>query len=62
MERLSAVVTGAAQGIGLAITRALITDGWFVVGVDRAEQEAEHLAKELGSGGLVVGMSRSTMY
>jgi NAD(P)-dependent dehydrogenase (short-subunit alcohol dehydrogenase family) len=34
MRARSVVVTGAAMGIGHAITRALVDDGWHVVAVD----------------------------
>lgn len=34
----TAVVTGAARGIGLAITRALLADRWSVVGLDIDEE------------------------
>lgn len=35
-QRPVAVVTGAAGGIGSAIVRTLLTDGWAVIGVDQA--------------------------
>lgn len=35
-----AIVTGAAQGIGAAIVRALAREGAHVIGVDRPEEEA----------------------
>ncbi len=34
-----AVVTGAARGIGAATVRALLDDGWCVVGVDRCADD-----------------------
>jgi len=47
----SAVVTGAAMGIGLAVAQRLAADGYHVVGVDR---NAEALESALGSlGGAV---------
>ena len=39
-----ALVTGAAQGIGRAITRALVRDGLFVAGVDLEFEGTEPLA------------------
>jgi 3-oxoacyl-[acyl-carrier protein] reductase len=35
-EGRHAVVTGSSSGIGLAIARALVQDGWQVTGIDRA--------------------------
>ena len=42
-----AVVTGAAQGIGLAISSALLADGYKVVGVDVNEVVLAETAKKL---------------
>lgn len=50
----SAVVTGAGQGIGLAIFRRLLDDGWYCVGVERSEPAADKLAREAGDSGCVV--------
>ena len=51
----SAVVTGAAMGIGLAVAQRLAADGYHVVGVDR---NAEALESALGSlGGAVSGVT-----
>lgn len=36
MTRRSAIVTGAAAGIGRATADLLVVDGWHVVGIDRA--------------------------
>lgn len=49
----SAVVTGAARGIGLAIGQRLADDGWLVVGVDR---DGDRLSLAMDSiGGVAVG-------
>jgi NAD(P)-dependent dehydrogenase (short-subunit alcohol dehydrogenase family) len=45
-----AVVTGAAVGIGRAITERLLADGIRVVGVDRDEQAVRRAADALGAG------------
>ncbi len=44
----SAVVTGAAMGIGKAISQRLREDGYAVVGVDRNEEALRVTAGELG--------------
>jgi 3-oxoacyl-[acyl-carrier protein] reductase len=43
-----AAVTGAARGIGLAIARNLIDDGWSVAGCDILEDPLRERAEELG--------------
>lgn len=47
-EGKSAVVTGAASGIGLAIARQLIAEGANVVGSDLNADLLAHVAKDLG--------------
>lgn len=47
-----AAITGAASGIGLACTRALIAEGVKVVLIDRAEDRLTSLCKELGPNAL----------
>ena len=46
-QKRVAVVTGAAQGIGLAITRALLKDGLTVVGIDINPEVLEETAEKL---------------
>ncbi len=43
-----AIVTGAAKGIGKAITKRLLSDGFFVVAVDTDIEEGQKLENELG--------------
>lgn len=45
----AAVVTGAANGIGEAISRLLIERGWQVAGLDRDEAALQRLADGLGA-------------
>ena len=56
----SAVVTGAASGIGLAIVRQLIAEGASVVGSDINADLLAHVGKELGGqfAGLVGDVTR----
>lgn len=49
-ETPTAVVTGAAVGIGRAICSRLLEDGITVVGVDRDERALGRTASELGGG------------
>ena len=43
----TAIVTGAAQGIGLAITQHFLVQGWQVAMVDRDEKELTAASKKL---------------
>jgi len=45
---VSALVTGAASGIGLAITRQILVDGGSVVGSDINADLLKHVSKSLG--------------
>jgi len=44
-----AVITGAASGMGLAVTKHLLADGWRVVMADVDEKNGKAIAAELGS-------------
>jgi 2-dehydro-3-deoxy-L-rhamnonate dehydrogenase (NAD+) len=50
LDGRTALVTGAARGIGLAITERLLADGARVVMVDRDAPSVEGAAKRLGDG------------
>jgi len=52
-----AVVTGGAQGIGLAIGRALASAGAGVVVADMNEAKAKDAAAQLGAGASAVGVN-----
>jgi 3-oxoacyl-[acyl-carrier protein] reductase len=44
MTKARALVTGSSSGIGAAIVRRLLADGWQVLGLDRAAATIEHAA------------------
>ncbi len=46
-----AIVTGAASGIGLAITKELLEKGWCVMMADMNAERGHELAAELSFGG-----------
>lgn len=52
MVKQIAVVTGAAQGIGLAVTRALLQNQLTVVGVDVNEEKLAEMTQELTTTGV----------
>jgi len=43
-DRPTAVVTGSSSGIGRAVARRLLADGWAVVGVQRGAADIDHPA------------------
>lgn len=47
-DRATAVITGAARGIGLEIARKLINDGWTVAALDMLGDHLKKSAEELG--------------
>lgn len=54
----SVVVTGCGSGIGRGIADRLVTDGWYVVGVELSQTAADEAVKAHGSGiEVVVGDS-----
>jgi len=50
MRNKTAIITGGAQGIGKAITKRLIEDGFFAVIADINLENEKSLVDELGSG------------
>jgi meso-butanediol dehydrogenase/(S,S)-butanediol dehydrogenase/diacetyl reductase len=56
-----AVVTGAARGIGLAIARAFLADGWRVALVDRDADELLRAAEALARDGHRDGRSHAVL-
>ena len=50
MRNKTAIISGGAQGIGKAITKRLIEDGFFVVIADINLEKEKPLVEELGSG------------
>ena len=48
MSKPVAIITGAASGIGLSLTRHLLSSGWRVAMADRNEEKGRALETELG--------------
>jgi NAD(P)-dependent dehydrogenase (short-subunit alcohol dehydrogenase family) len=53
----TALVTGAAQGLGLAISTRLVRDGYRVLMTDRNTDSVEQAASELGATGLTMDVT-----
>lgn len=49
-ERPIAIVTGASRGLGLATAKALVDDGWAVIGDARGASDLEQVADSIGDG------------
>lgn len=47
MQKKVAIVTGAARGIGLAVSRQLSADGWLVAMVDRDQAELDAVVADV---------------
>ncbi|MDP7399323.1 MAG: SDR family NAD(P)-dependent oxidoreductase, partial [Lentisphaeria bacterium] len=58
-EKILALVTGAAQGIGQATTARLLQDGCRVIALDRNEDTLQDLQAELGDDVLPVSFDLS---
>ena len=50
----SVVVTGVGSGIGRAILRKLVTDKYFVVGIENNSAQAKSVADEFGNSVLII--------
>ncbi|MBV8500806.1 MAG: SDR family NAD(P)-dependent oxidoreductase [Paucibacter sp.] len=53
----TAVVTGASSGIGLGVAKALLAQGWNVVGNARSENRLKEASAQLGAGARFVGVA-----
>jgi 3-oxoacyl-[acyl-carrier protein] reductase len=59
-ELSSAVITGAASGMGLATARRFLAEGWTVVAVDRDEAASAAAAADLASDRLLTAVADVT--
>ena len=53
----TAVVTGAAQGIGRAVAERLLADGYEVLAVDINDEQIAHAATQLGCRGVALDVT-----
>ncbi|MCX8076253.1 MAG: SDR family oxidoreductase, partial [Aquificaceae bacterium] len=49
MERNRAIVTGGSRGIGRAVVKKLLAEGWEVCTCSRKQENIEKLLEELGN-------------
>lgn len=61
LEGRVAIVTGAAQGIGLAVARRLLANGASVLLADIVEAQAKEAAEGLGAGDRAIGQRCDVM-
>ncbi len=54
LDKKTAIVTGAARGIGLAIASRLAGDGARVAVLDLDAQEAQIAASKIGAGAMAI--------
>jgi len=48
IQQKIALVTGASSGIGEAISRELLKQGWSVIGIARSHEKLDNIQRELG--------------
>lgn len=53
----TAIVTGASSGIGFAIARRLLAEGWNVVGNARSDARLVEAARQFGAGDRFTGVA-----
>ena len=59
MTRSTALITGAASGIGAEVARRFARRGYHIIAVDRTEELAEQAAADIGPGATAVGCDLS---